>query len=60
MKDEIFERCRNMDKTTRDEVAKQMIFDCAMELEYHYGNLPHDLLSTKLLDALKMMDMEGN
>ena len=60
MKDEILERFRKMDKTTRDEVAKQMIFDCAMELEYHYENLPHDLLSTKLLDALKMMDMEGN
>jgi len=58
MTDIMLERFEAMDPEIRNEVAKQMIFDCAMELEYHYENLPHDLLSAKLLDALKVLDMQ--
>ena len=58
MTDIMLERFEAMEPNLRAEVAKQMIFDCAMELEYHYENLPHDLLSAKLLDALKALDME--
>ena len=58
MTDEIREYCEKMHPKTRNELAKQMIFDCAMELEYHYENLPHDLLCAKLLDAIKILDME--
>ena len=58
MTDIMLERFETMDPALRTEVAKQMIFDCAIELQYHYENLPHDLLSAKLLDALKALDME--
>ena len=58
MTDIMLERFETMNPKTRNEVAKQMIFDCAMELEYHYENLPHDLLCAKLLDVIKVLDME--
>lgn len=58
MTDEIREYYEKMHPMTRKELAKQMIFDCAMELEYHYENLPNELLSAKLFDAIRMLDTE--
>ena len=48
----------SLEKPIRDSVAKQWIFDCAMELEYRYENIPDDVLSNKLMNALQALDKE--
>lgn len=41
-----------------NELAKQILFDCAMELLYRTENIPSEILATKMLDALHTLDRE--
>jgi hypothetical protein len=41
-----------------NELAKQILFDCAMELLYHTEKIPDEVLATKMLDALHTLDKE--
>ena len=37
-------------------LAKQLIFDCAMELTYHVDGMPDELIANKLLEIINAMD----
>ena len=39
-----------------DELLKQIIFDCAMELIYEQENLPKEVIGNRLLDAIRRHD----
>lgn len=58
MIDKALEHLFSLEKPLRDSVAKQMIFDCAMELEYRYENIPDNVLANKLMNALQALDKE--
>lgn len=58
MIDKALEHLLSLAKPIRDSVAKQQIFDCAMELEYRYENMPDDVLANKLMNALQALDKE--
>lgn len=58
MIDKALEHLLSLEKPIRDSVAKQQIFDCAMELEYRYENMPDDVLANKLMNALQALDKE--
>lgn len=38
------------------ETAKQLIFDCAMELTYHTENISDDAIANKLLNIINELD----
>lgn len=40
--------------------AKQLIFDCVMELEYHTENMSDKEIASKLLEILRQMDLNDN
>lgn len=48
----------SLEKSHRDALAKQLIFDCAMELEYRNSHTPDDMLSAQLMNALQALDKE--
>ena len=48
----------SLEKSHRDSLAKQMIFDCVMELEYRYSGIPDNVLANKLMNALQALDKE--
>ena len=43
MNDRSKERLMSLSKPRRDAAAKQMVFDCAMELMYRAESIPDDL-----------------
>ena len=58
MIDKALEHLFSLEKSCRESVAKQMIFDCAMELEYRYSGISDDVLANKLMNALQALDKE--
>ena len=52
------ERLLSLSNGLRESVAKQLIFDCAMELLYKTENIPNDVLANKLMNALQALDTE--
>ena len=46
----------SLQKSHRDALAKQLIFDCAMELLYKTEDIPNDVLANKLMNALQALD----
>ena len=48
----------SLPKSHRDALAKQLIFDCVMELFYQTEGIPNDVLANKLMDALQALDTE--
>lgn len=55
-KDKALERLLSLGKGLRESLAKQLIFDCAMELLYKTEDIPNDVLANKLMNALQALD----
>lgn len=48
----------SLEKSHRDALAKQLIFDRAMEILYRAEGLTDEVIATTLLNALKALDKE--
>jgi len=48
----------SLSKPRRDAVAKQLVFDCAMELEYRAQNIPDIVLANTLMNAFRALDKD--